>query len=83
MRQRIDHDEVWKRYLGGETPAEIARAINRKHGSVWQVVYKAGGIRPAVRRRAPGRLSSQEREEISRGLAACHWLRAIARRLGR
>lgn len=83
MRQRSDHEEVWRRYLGGETPAQISRAINRKQGSVWQVIYKAGGIRPAPRCRAPGRLSLDEREEVSRGLAAGHFLRGVARRLGR
>src|SRR5215208_3425840 len=40
-------------------------------------------IRPAQRRRSPGRLSLAEREEISRGLAAGWSLRAIAAGLGR
>ena len=83
MRQRIDHDEVWRRYLSGETPAQVARAMNRQHGAVWQVVYKAGGIPPRQRRRREGRLTASEREDISRGLAAGESLRAIARELGR
>ena len=46
-------------------------------------LVRCGGIRPAPRRRSPGRLSLAEREEISRGLAAGLSLRAIAAGLGR
>jgi hypothetical protein len=46
-------------------------------------LVRCGGIRPASRRRSPGRLSLAEREEISRGLAAGLSLRTIAAGLGR
>jgi IS30 family transposase len=46
-------------------------------------LVRCGGIRPEPRRRAPGRLSLAEREEISRGLAAGQSIRAIAAALGR
>jgi IS30 family transposase len=47
------------------------------------MIYKAGGIRPAARRRSARALSLGEREEISRGLAAGASCRAIACGLGR
>ena len=46
-------------------------------------LIRCGGIRPDPRRRGCGRLSLEEREEISRGLAAGWSLRAIAAELGR
>ena len=46
-------------------------------------LLRCGGIRPDPRHRAAGRLSFEDREEISRGLAADQSLRAIAARLGR
>jgi len=42
-----------------------------------------GGISPAARRRAPIALALEEREEISRGIAAGRSIRRIAARLGR
>jgi hypothetical protein len=83
MRQRIDHDEVWDRYQRGELPTHAARAMGRSEHTVFQLIYQQGGIRPAKRWRAAGRLSLEEREEISRGLAAGESFRAIAGRLQR
>jgi hypothetical protein len=83
MRQRIDNDEVWDRYQRGELPTHAARAMGRSEHTVFQLIYQQGGIRPAKRWRAAGRLSLAEREEISRGLAAGESFRAIARRLQR
>jgi IS30 family transposase len=46
-------------------------------------IHQAGGIRPRPRKRSRIALSLQEREEISRGLAAADSLRSIAVRIGR
>jgi len=42
-----------------------------------------GGIAPAPRRRAPVALKLEEREEISRGVAAGRSIRRISQDLGR
>jgi IS30 family transposase len=52
-------------------------------GTVRAYLIRCGGIRPEPRRRAAGRLGLAEREEISRGLACGHSIRAIAASLGR
>jgi len=51
--------------------------------SVRNYIRKAGGIRPRPLKRSRIALSLQEREEISRGLAAGDSLRTIAARIGR
>src|SRR6266516_3959321 len=51
--------------------------------SVRAHVRAAGGIQPQARKRSQIALSLQEREEISRELAAASSLRAIAFRIGR
>ena len=61
----------------------IGKEIGRAHRTVWG--YISVLRRPPVREpvRSPLRLSSREREEISRGLAGGESVRAIGRRLGR
>ena len=51
--------------------------------SIRSYIHDAGGIRPRPRKRSRIGLTLQEREEISRGLAAADSLRAIAVRIGR
>jgi IS30 family transposase len=80
VRERL---ELWDRWRRGESLSAIARALGRVMGTVHQVVGRRGGIAPAPRRRAPRTLSSPDREEISRALAAGTSLRGIARALGR
>ena len=75
--------ELWVRWVRGETLRQIAAAFDRSPRCIYKRVRRQGGIAPAVRRRAARVLSSVEREEISRGLAAGASLRAVARRLGR
>ncbi|WP_426567180.1 IS30 family transposase [Angustibacter sp. McL0619] len=60
-----------------------ARELGLCTGTVRAYLIRCGGIRPDPRRRAAGRLSLVEREEISRGLAAGESLRVIAAGLGR
>jgi IS30 family transposase len=80
VRERL---ELWERWRRGESLSAIARALSRVMGTVHHIVGQRGGIAPARRRRAPWTLSSADREEISRSLAAGASLRAIARALGR
>ena len=75
--------EVWARRAAGESVTRIARHMDRYVKSVRSYIHGAGGIRPRPRKRSPIGLTMQEREEISRGLAAADSLRAIAIRIGR
>src|SRR5229473_1028389 len=76
--------ELWDRWRNGQCIADIARALERRNKSgVYRVLAVNGGITPAARRRAPIALALQEREEISRGIAAGRSIRRIAARLGR
>ena len=76
--------ELWARWKGGQCVADIARGLERRNKSgVHRIVASNGGIAPRPRRRAARALSLEEREEISRGIAAGHSIRRIARALGR
>ena len=76
-------DQVWLRMRAGQAAKPTARELGLCTGTVRAYLLRCGGIRPGPRRRAPGRLSLAEREEISRGLAAGRSIRAIALALGR
>ena len=75
--------ELWDGYESGQTVAQLARRFGKRQGSMYQRVQASGGIRPTIPIRAARHLSLEEREEISRGLAAGDSLRQIAIRLGR
>lgn len=76
--------ELWERWRSGQCVADIARALERRNKSgVYRVLALNGGIAPAPRRRAPVALAPEEREEISRGIAAGRSIRRIATLLGR
>ena len=76
-------DQVWLRMRAGQAAKPTARELGLCTGTVRAYLIRCGGIRPEPHRRAAGRLSLAEREEISRGLAAGHSVRAIATALGR
>ena len=78
-----DEDEIWARLRAGHAAKPTVRALGVPTGTVRAYLVRCGGIRPAPRRRSPGRLRLAEREEISRGLAAGLSLREIAAGLGR
>ena len=80
---RVQVQELWKRWHGGETLAEIAQALVISSPGVSRVVTAAGGIRPAPRHRRGNALSLTEREVIERGVAAQQSHHEIARTLGR
>jgi IS30 family transposase len=61
----------------------VALAVGRSTWSVGRIVGRAGGLPPRPTARSTLRLSTAEREEISRGLLAGQSLRSIARGLGR
>lgn len=75
--------ELWARWKAGESLSDIGRALGKHAGSVFGVVLAKGGIAPSPRRRSRLSLTSDEREEISRGLAAEWSSHQIANRLGR
>ena len=76
-------DQVWVRLKAGQAARPTARELGLSASTVRAYLERCGGIRPASARRAPGRLSLVEREEISRGLAAGCSIRSIAAALGR
>ena len=78
-----EKNELWQRWRRGESQSEIARALHRVSSCVYNAVAAEGGVAPRPRCRAARALSSQEREEISRGLAQGASIRGIGRRLGR
>ena len=71
--------ELWERWKNGQCVADIARALERRNKSgVYRILAVNGGIAPEPRRRAAGALRLEEREEISRGIAAGRSMRRIA-----
>src|SRR6202453_3653114 len=75
--------EMWDRWQRGESLTAIGRAFGKASSSVYFQIAPYGGIRPAPRRRSRLALSTWEREEISRGIAAHESVRSIANLLGR
>lgn len=75
--------ELWGRWKAGECVSDIARTLQVPGSRVHHVLACAGGIMPAARRRSPQVLRMEEREEISRGVAAGDSARRIAARLRR
>jgi hypothetical protein len=75
--------ELWERWKSGQCVADIARALERRNKSgVYRILALNGGIAPALRRRGLVTLRLEEREEISRGIAADRPIRRIAQGLG-
>ncbi len=90
MRQRqrrgftaAEKTELWDRWQRGESLKGIGRAFGKPSSSIYAHVSPRGGIRPALRRRSKLALTLWERETISRGIAAQHSTRSMARLLGR
>ena len=83
MFSAAESAEVWDRWQRGEALNLIGRVFDRSSGAIFAHLKPHGGIRPSVRRRSRRVLSLDEREEISRGVAAGASLRSIAGSLGR
>ena len=75
--------ELWARWKRGESISDIARALGRIPGAVFQVLSTHGGMAPAPRQRSRLALSVAEREEISRAVASGASFRQISRQLQR
>src|ERR1700675_227550 len=74
--------ELWERWKNGQSVLAISRALERRNKTgIQRIVALHGGIAPAPRRRAVVALRLEEREEISRGIAAGRSVRRIARGL--
>jgi len=75
--------EMWRRWKNGESHSDIGRALGKQAASIHGSIRIRGGIAPLPRTRSARALSSEEREEISRGVAAGTPMRAIAVSIGR
>ena len=62
--------EVWDRWQRGEGLQAIGRVFGKTSSAIFAHLKPHGGIRPAPRRRSRRVLGMEEREEISRGIAA-------------
>ena len=74
---------IWDMRESGVPVKRIARHLGRQNSSLRRFIADAGGTRPTPRERSELRLSFDEREEISRGLAARWSVRAIVAELAR
>jgi transposase, IS30 family len=79
----LEKVEIWDRRSRGESLSTIARHLDRGLETIRRYLLLTGGVRPRPRTRSRRELTVVEREEISRGLAAQHSCRAIAKRIGR
>ncbi len=76
-------DELWQRWRKGEALRSVARQLGAPVQHVRRYVAQTGGVRPRPVGRSVRHLSLQEREEVSRGLAAGWSMRRIAAELER
>jgi IS30 family transposase len=86
MWRRFSEEErqtIWDMREAGVPVKRIAKHLGRQNVSLRKFIADAGGKRPTPRQRCELRLSLEEREEISRGLASGDSIRAIAESLGR
>ena len=80
----VERNELWDRWEAGESQRSIARALGRAPATIRTRLLSSGWRRPVpVAEWCLLRLSLDEREEISRGIAQGDSLRGIAARLGR
>jgi len=78
-----DQKTIWDMREAGVPVKRIAKQLGRQNVSIRKFIADHGGRRPTPRERSELRLSLEEREEISRGLAAGLSIRAIATGLER
>lgn len=78
-----DKEKLWAGWHAGLSNHKIAKLVGIKPVSVFLFLEKFGGIEPVVKTRRAQFLSSDEREEISRGIASGQSIRSIAQSMGR
>lgn len=78
--QRIELFKLWR---DGHSQSAVARALDWSQCGVRHTLMQTGGFSPVERRRSARQLNVDEREAISRLLAAGLSIRGIARELGR
>jgi len=78
-----EQQTIWDMREAGVPVKRIAKHLDRQNVSLRKFIADHGGSRPTPRHRSELRLSLEEREEISRGLAAGLSIRAIAEGLDR
>ena len=78
-----DQQTIWDMREAGVPVKRIAKHLERQNCSVRKFIAGHGGQRPTDRQRSELRLSLEEREEISRCLAAGLSIRSIAEELDR
>jgi len=85
MRRFSEEEQktIWDMREAGVPVKRIAKHLDRQNVSLRKFIADHGGRRPTPRQRSELRLSLEEREEISRGLAAGRSIRAIAEGLHR
>lgn len=76
-------EHIWRLWKSGASVSDIARALEVPGSRIHYVLSGHGGIAPQPRKRSGRQLRMDEREEISRGLAAGQRPAQIAARLGR
>ena len=76
-------ETIWDMREAGVPVKRIAKHLGRQNSSLRMFIADHGGTRPTARERSELRRSLEEREEISRGLAAGLSIRAIAAGLER
>lgn len=75
--------DIWIRWKKGDSFSDIGRALRKPPGCIHRLIAFNGGISPPSRKRSKSALTREDREEISRGLAANLTLRSIARHVNR
>jgi IS30 family transposase len=78
-----ERETIWDMREAGVPVKRIAKHLDRQNSSLRRFIADHGGTRPSARERSELRLSLEEREEISRGLAAGLSIRSIAAGLER
>ncbi|WP_208323591.1 IS30 family transposase [Microbacterium sp. Be9] len=75
-------DALWELWAKGEPSRLIARSLRSNPSAVRAHLAKHGGVRPATRRRSRRHLTVEQREEVTRGIAAGLSNRVIAGSIG-
>ncbi|MDI9916846.1 helix-turn-helix domain-containing protein [Rhodococcus sp. IEGM 1379] len=74
---------IWDLHRRGESLGEIERVLGVTMPRIRRFLRESGGIRLVPGTRRAGHITAGEREEVSRGIAACDSARTIAESLGR